>query len=94
MGGVGFRVRIPVPIPGRTMAVVAFLHPDSLRQPGVLITQYRVGPKLEEGVPDTPNQKPLYWEDWSAGYSGPCPGSDLPSPALANEGFFQNKFCL
>lgn len=73
--------------------MVAFLHPDSVRHPGVLITSCHFGLKLDEGVSDSWNQKHLYWEDWNAGYSGPRPGSDLCT-AFVDEGFFPNRLCL
>lgn len=44
-GGVGFRFRIRGPIRLCTMVVVAFLNPDSLRQPEVRLTDDHLGLK-------------------------------------------------
>lgn len=52
--------------------MVPFLSPDSVRHPGVLITNCPVGLKLDEGVLHTWNQEHLYWEDLSAGPLGPA----------------------
>lgn len=67
---------------------MAFLNLDSLTHPGVLITDYDLGLKLGERVTAACNPKHLYWENLSAGCSGPCPAPDLYSTAFVNEGFF------
>lgn len=46
--------------------LMAFLNLDSLRHPGVLITNYDLGLQLGERVTATCNPKHLYWENLSA----------------------------